>query len=292
MIGKKRKLKNLWTKKSNAVKIFKRFFEWITDDSFKPPNILKMKVLIIEDEKPAARRLNRMLANLGLKVQQMLHSVEESLNWLQNNEHPDLIFLDIQLSDGLSFEIFEEIEVKSAIIFTTAYDEYALKAFKLNSIDYLLKPLDEDELKVAVDKFNENRPKQTDVQVNLDDIRKLLVNPVDRKFKKRLTIKVGQHIKIIPIDEVECFYSENKSTYIYTRENRNHLLDHSLEYWQEQLNPEHFFRVNRTFIVYINGIKDIIAHSNSRLKLILHSFSETEIIVSRERVKEFKNWID
>ena len=145
---------------------------------------------------------------------------------------------------------------------------------------------------MAVDKFNENRPKQTDVQVNLDDIRKLLVNPVDRKFKKRLTIKVGQHIKIIPIDEVECFYSENKSTYIYTRENRNHLLDHSLEYWQEQLNPEHFFRVNRTFIVYINGIEDIIAHSNSRLKLTLHSFSETEIIVSRERVKEFKNWID
>ena len=131
-----------------------------------------MNVLIIEDEKPAARRLNRMLATLGLEVQQMLHSVEESLNWLQNNEHPDLIFLDIQLSDGLSFEIFEEIEVKSAIIFTTAYDEYALKAFKLNSIDYLLKPLDEDELKVAVDKFKENRPKQSDVQVNLDDIRK------------------------------------------------------------------------------------------------------------------------
>ena len=251
-----------------------------------------MNVLIIEDEKPAARRLNRMLAILDLEVQQMLHSVEESLNWLQNNEHPDLIFLDIQLSDGLSFEIFEEIEVKSAIIFTTAYDEYALKAFKLNSIDYLLKPLDEDELKVAVDKFKEHQPKQSDVQVNLDDIRKLLVNPVDRKFKKRLTIKVGQHIKMIPIDEVECFYSENKSTYIHTKENRNHLLDHSLEHWQEQLNPEHFFRVNRTFIVHINAIKDIIAYSNSRLKLVLHSYNETEIIVSRERVKDFKNWID
>ncbi|MBT4413260.1 MAG: response regulator, partial [Polaribacter sp.] len=118
-----------------------------------------MNVLIIEDEKPAARRLNRMLTALDLEVQQMLHSVEESLNWLQNNEHPELIFLDIQLSDGLSFEIFEEIEVKSAIIFTTAYDEYALKAFKLNSIYYLLKPLDEDELKVAVDKYKENQPK-------------------------------------------------------------------------------------------------------------------------------------
>jgi two-component system response regulator LytT len=251
-----------------------------------------MTVIIIEDEKPAARRLNRMLLALGIETKTMLHSVEESLNWLENNEHPNLIFLDIQLSDGLSFEIFEEIEVKSAIIFTTAYDEYALKAFKLNSIDYLLKPLDEDELKVAVDKFKKNQPKQSDIQVNIDDIRKLLINPVDRKFKKRLTIKVGQHIKIIHIDEVECFYSEHKSTYIHTKENRNYLLDNSLEHWQEQLDPENFFRVNRTFIAHINAIKDIVAYSNSRLKLVLHSYNETEIIVSRERVKDFKNWID
>jgi DNA-binding LytR/AlgR family response regulator len=251
-----------------------------------------MNVLIIEDEKPAARRLSRMLAELDIEVQQMLHSVEESLNWLQNNTHPDLIFLDIQLSDGLSFEIFEEIDVKSAIIFTTAYDEYALKAFKLNSIDYLLKPIDDDELTAAVQQFKKQQPKETDVQVNLDDIRKLLVNPVDRKFKKRLSIKVGQHIKIIHIDEIECFYSENKSTYIHTTENRNYLLDHSLENWQEQLDPEQFFRVNRTYIVHINAIKDIIAYSNSRLKLMLHSYNEQEIIVSRERVKDFKNWID
>ena len=251
-----------------------------------------MNVLIIEDEKPAARRLNRMLAALDIQAQQMLHSVEESLNWLQNNTHPDLIFLDIQLSDGLSFEIFEEIDVKSAIIFTTAYDEYALKAFKLNSIDYLLKPIDDDELATAVAQFKKQQPKETDVQVNLDDIRKLLINPVDRKFKKRLSIKVGQHIKIIHINEIECFYSENKSTYIHTTENRNYLLDHSLENWQEQLDPEHFFRVNRTYIVHINAIKDIIAYSNSRLKLMLHSYNEQEIIVSRERVKDFKNWID
>ncbi|WP_272148982.1 LytR/AlgR family response regulator transcription factor [Tenacibaculum aiptasiae] len=251
-----------------------------------------MKVLIIEDEKPAARRLNRMLAELGIEIETMLHSVEESINWFQKNEHPDLIFLDIQLSDGLSFEIFEEVEVKSAIIFTTAYDEYALKAFKLNSIDYLLKPIDEDELKIAVDKFKENQPKQSDVQVNIDDIRKLLINPVDRKFKKRFTIKVGQHIKIIHVDEIECFYSENKSTYIHTNSNRNYLIDHSLEHWQEQLDPEQFFRVNRTYIIHINAIKDIISYTNSRLKLVLHSFNEAEIIVSRERVKDFKNWID
>ncbi len=252
-----------------------------------------MNVLIIEDEKPAARRLQRMLALLNMEVQQMLHSVEESIEWFQNNTHPDLIFLDIQLSDGLSFEIFEEIPVKSAIIFTTAYDEYALKAFKLNSIDYLLKPIDEDELKIAVDKFKANNNKQqTDLQVNIDDIRKLLINPVDRKFKKRFSIKIGQHIKIINTDEIECFFSENKATYIHTKEQRNYLIDHSLEHWQEQLNPEEFFRVNRTFIVHINAIKDIVSYSNSRLKLMLHSYKETEIIVSRERVKQFKNWIN
>ncbi|WP_271406144.1 LytR/AlgR family response regulator transcription factor [Tenacibaculum soleae] len=251
-----------------------------------------MKVIIIEDEKPAARRLNRMLSALNIEVKTMLHSVEESINWFQNNKHPDLIFLDIQLSDGLSFEIFEEIEVKSAIIFTTAYDEYALKAFKLNSIDYLLKPLDEDELKYAVDKFKDNQTKQSDVKVNIDDIRKLLINPVDRKFKKRFTIKVGQHIKIIHVDEIECFYSENKATYIHTNSNRNYLIDDSLEHWQEQLNPEYFFRVNRTFIVHINAIKDIVSYTNSRLQLILQSYAEAEIIVSRERVKDFKNWID
>tara|TARA_R110000787_G_scaffold286199_1_gene403688 strand:+ start:2990 stop:3748 length:759 start_codon:yes stop_codon:yes gene_type:complete len=251
-----------------------------------------MNVIIIEDEKPAARRLNRMLNVLGIDAQVMLHSVEESLNWFQNNKHPDLIFLDIQLSDGLSFEIFEEVSVDSAIIFTTAYDEYALKAFKLNSVDYLLKPIDEDELKTAIDKYKNQQPKESNLQVNIDDIRKLLINPIDRKYKKRFTIKIGQHIKIIHVDEIECFYSENKATYIHTTGNRNYLIDGSLEHWQDQLDPESFYRVNRTFMVHINVIKDIISYTNSRLKLILQTFSEAEIIVSRERVKDFKDWID
>jgi DNA-binding LytR/AlgR family response regulator len=250
-----------------------------------------MNVLIIEDEKPAARRLNRMLNELGVQVNEMLHSVEESIAWFQENKHPDLIFLDIQLSDGLSFEIFEHVQISSAIIFTTAYDEYALKAFKLNSIDYLLKPIDEDELKSAVDKYKSQHAKQTDVQLNFDDIRKFLGNPIDRKYKKRYTIKVGQHLKIISSDDIECFYSENKATYLHVNTNRNYLIDGALEQVQTELDPENFFRVNRTFIVQINAIKDIVAYSNSRLKIILNSYSETEIIVSRERVKEFKNWI-
>ncbi len=250
-----------------------------------------MNVLIIEDEKPAARRLSRMLDALGVQVNEMLHSVEESIAWFQENEHPDLIFLDIQLSDGLSFEIFEHVQISSAIIFTTAYDEYALKAFKLNSIDYLLKPIDEDELEAAVNKYKNQYTKQPDVQLNFDDIKKLLVNPIDRKFKKRYTIKVGQHLKIISSDDIECFYSENKATYLHTNSNRNYLLDGALEQVLTELDPENFFRVNRTFIVQINAIKDIIAYTNSRLKIILNTYNEAEIIVSRERVKDFKNWI-
>ncbi|GGH02798.1 DNA-binding response regulator [Polaribacter pacificus] len=250
-----------------------------------------MKVLIIEDEKPAARRLSRMLEELELKANTMLHSVEESINWFQNNEHPDLIFLDIQLSDGLSFEIFEHVTISSAIIFTTAYDEYALKAFKLNSIDYLLKPIDEDELKIAVEKFHQQQAKQNEVQLNFNDIKKLLVHPLDRKYKKRFSIKVGQHLKIVATDEIECFYSENKATYVHTKSNRKYLLDIPLEQVQNELDPESFFRVNRTFIVQLNAIKDIISYTNSRLQLHLLSFQDSEIIVSRERVKDFKEWI-
>ena len=250
-----------------------------------------MKVLIIEDEKPAARRLNRMLNDLGVEVNQMLHSVEESIAWFQENKHPDLIFLDIQLSDGLSFEIFEHIDIQSAIIFTTAYDEYALKAFKLNSIDYLLKPIDEDELATAVKKYKGQISQQTDVQLNFEDIRKLLVNPIDRKYKKRFSIKVGQHIKIIPTNNIECFYSENKATYLHTTSNRNYLLDGALEQVHTELDPEQFFRVNRTYIIQINAIKDIVAYTNSRLKVVLYSYNESEIIVSRERVKQFKEFI-
>jgi len=250
-----------------------------------------MNVIIIEDEKPSARRLQRMLKRLDIEAEIMLHSIEESLEWFQNNEHPDLIFLDIQLSDGLSFEIFETLEINSAVIFTTAYDEYALQAFKLNSIDYLLKPIDEDDLAVAVSKFKKRTPEQKSVKLDFDDIKKLLVNPIEREYKKRFSVKVGQHIKLINIDDIECFYSENKGTYAATNEGRNYLLDTTLEQLEEELEPEKFFRVSRKFIVNINMIDDIISYTNSRLKIKLQRFKESEIIVARERVKEFKDWL-
>jgi len=250
-----------------------------------------MKVVIIEDEKPAARRLSRMLNELHIEPIAMLHSVEEAVNWFHTNEHPDLLFLDIQLSDGLSFEIFEEVEVKSAIIFTTAYDEYALKAFKLNSVDYLLKPIDTDELENAVNQFKNSHVLTPKIGLNIEQI-KDLISPYQKNYKKRFTVKIGQHLKMISVDAIECFYSENKGTNIHTIENRSYLIDETLEQLEEKLQPETFFRVNRKFFINMNAIKDIISYSNSRLKLILKTYNESEIIVSRERVKDFKNWIE
>lgn len=251
-----------------------------------------MNVIIIEDEKPSARRLQRMLESLEMKTQVMLHSVEESIQWFQNNEHPDLIFLDIQLSDGLSFEIFEAIEIKSAVIFTTAYDEYALQAFKLNSIDYLLKPIDKEELNVAVKKYKERLPKNHAVTLDFNEIKKLLVNPIDREYKKRFSVKVGQHLKLINIDDIECFYSENKGTYLHTNEGRNYLLDTTLELLEDELEPQNFFRINRKFFVNINAIKDMVSYTNSRLQIKLNSYNDQDVIVARERVKDFKNWLE
>tara|TARA_R110002096_G_scaffold101579_3_gene224717 strand:- start:2095 stop:2850 length:756 start_codon:yes stop_codon:yes gene_type:complete len=251
-----------------------------------------MKVIIIEDEKPSARRLQRMLNNLDINAETMLHSVEESIAWFQNNAHPDLIFLDIQLSDGLSFEIFEALEIKSAVIFTTAYDEYALQAFKLNSIDYLLKPIDDDDLAIAVKKYQARAPQKQAVTLDFNDIKKLLVNPIDREYKKRFSVKVGQHLKLINIDEIECFYSENKGTYLYTNEGRNYLLDTTLEHLENELEPQTFFRINRKFFVNINAIKDMVSYTNSRLQIKLNSYNQNEVIVARERVKDFKGWLD
>lgn len=251
-----------------------------------------MTTIIIEDEKPAARLLQRKLEKLNIQVGVMLHSVEESIAWFSKNEHPDLIFLDIQLSDGLSFEIFEKVAIKSAIIFTTAYDEYALRAFKLNSIDYLLKPIDEDDLEAAVSKFKMRLPKQEILQLDFEQIKKMLANPFEKNYKKRFTVKIGQHLKVISIDEVECFYSENKGTYIHTFDNRNYLIENTLEVLEQELDPKDFFRVSRKFIISLKAIKEIVLYSNSRLKVILPSYAADEVIVSREKVSDFKLWID
>lgn len=250
-----------------------------------------MTTIIIEDEKPAARLLQRKLQKINISADVMLHSVEEAIAWFSTNKHPDLIFLDIQLSDGLSFEIFEKVTIKSAVIFTTAFDEYALRAFKLNAIDYLLKPIDEDDLEAAVSKFQSNQSKSNPVQLDFESIKKMLQNPFEKSYKTRFTVKIGQHLKIITADEIECYFSENKGTYIHTIDNRNYLIDSTLEVLENELDPKNNFRVSRKFLVPLRFIKEIVLYSNSRLKVILPSYKEDEVIVSREKVQEFKLWL-
>lgn len=235
-----------------------------------------------------------MLEKLGVHVVQMLHSVQEAVAWFKNNEHPKLLFLDIQLSDGLCFEIFDQVEVVSSIIFTTAYDEYALRAFKLNSIDYLLKPIDGDELKAAVNKFEQMNRAPNHVHMSFEEVRKLLAAPpAEREYKKRFTTRIGQHIKMINVDEVTCFFSQDKGTYAHTMDNRDYLLETTLELLENELEPEVFFRVSRKYFVNINAIRDIVSYTNSRLQIKLTvPLKDHEIIVSRERVKDFKLWLE
>ncbi|RRA93987.1 LytR/AlgR family response regulator transcription factor [Paenimyroides viscosum] len=243
-----------------------------------------MKIVIIEDEKPAARLLKRKVENLNCEVVMILESVTESIEWFLSNEHPDLVLVDIQLSDGLSFEIFEQVAIKSAVIFTTAYDEYALKAFKLNSIDYLLKPIDENELKAAIKKFLALQNKTVFNQQSLNNV-------YSSNFKKRFVIKTGNIIKIIDVNDIECFYSAFKSSFLTTIENRTFSLDDSLETIENEVNSKDFFRVNRQFLINLKAIKEISIYSNSRLKISLNNYKEEEIIVSREKVQAFKEWI-
>ena len=248
-----------------------------------------MKIILIEDEKPAARLLKRRVEKLGYEITEMLHSVEESVAWLKTNSQPDLIFLDIQLSDGLSFEIFNQVDVSSAIIFTTAYDEYVLKAFKLNSVDYLLKPVDEEELKFALEKFEkQHQPKSS---FDLSEIKKLFTNQSE-SYKERFSVKIGTSIKIIESDNIECFFFFYKASYIHTKENKNYLIDFSLDKVEEQMNPKKFFRINRSQIIQIDSIKEITIYSNSRLKIVLNTYNEQDMIVSREKVTDFKNWLE
>ncbi|WP_293899636.1 LytR/AlgR family response regulator transcription factor [Sphingobacterium sp. UBA5670] len=248
-----------------------------------------MKILIIEDELPSARFLQRKLEALGYNVSAVLQTVEESIEWFLSNTEPDLLFMDIQLADGISFDILEQVKPNSAIIFTTAFDEYLLRAFKQNSIDYLLKPIEDEELENAIEKFIQYR--RPSPQFDLTSLETLFKNTA-QSYKERFTIKIGQSLKVITTQQIECIYSENKGTYLYSNENGNYLLDQTLDALTPQLSPKDFFRINRSTIVQFDAIKNIAIHSNARLKIYLKHYESDELIVSREKVAAFKNWLD
>lgn len=248
-----------------------------------------MNIIIIEDELPSARLLKRKIEKMGYTVQTMLHTVKEAKEWFATHIHPDLILMDIQLSDGLSFEIFEDQTVESSLIFTTAYDEFVLKAFKLNSIDYLLKPIIDEELVFAFNKFLQQF--QSRSVLDLSKIKSLLT-PHNHNYKERFSIRIGQSIKIVETSTISCFYSENKGTYCLCADQHNYLVDLSLDQIEQHLDPNLFFRINRSQLINIKQIKEIAIHSNSRLRIYLYHGQITEMIVSREKVNDFKKWLD
>ncbi|HZK07117.1 MAG TPA: LytTR family DNA-binding domain-containing protein [Bacteroidales bacterium] len=249
-----------------------------------------MKVLIIEDETRAANRLIKLLEKLAPEAELIntLESVRDSVKFLKSNTTPDLIFSDIQLADGLSFEIFKQVEVQCPIIFTTAYDQYAIEAFNTNGIDYLLKPIEEERLEQALKKLESLSAKPDMQQI----IRMMAGNyPLAKKYKSRFMVKVGEQIKTISTSEIVAFYSFDTASFIHTQNKRNYIVDFSLDQLEELLDPGKFYRVNRKFIVSLQACGQIYAWSNSRLKIEVEGLDE-EIVVARERVLKFKEWLD
>jgi DNA-binding LytR/AlgR family response regulator len=248
-----------------------------------------MKALIIEDEQLAAKKLVRLLKEIdnNIEILDTIGSVESAINWLRSHSNPELIFMDIQLEDGLCFEIFEKIEFKTPVIFTTAYDAYTLKAFKVNSVDYLLKPIKSIELKKALEKFN-----QLHHQLDFTSIEKVL-KQLQPKQKERFLIKVGEHFKSIEISTIDCFYIKERCNFIHINDGRNYAIDYSLDKIEEMVDLKMFFRINRNMIVNFSSIRDMLSYSSSRIKISLRNWNETEeLLVSRERVADFKLWMD
>lgn len=244
-----------------------------------------IKTVIIEDEKPASRKLERMLNEFPeIEIVAEMESVEEGVQWFSENEHPQLIFSDIVLGDGLSFDIFEKVPTKGFIIYTTAFDQYTLKAFKLNSIDYLLKPILDEDLAGAIEKFKSFIP--SDNSVNSHEIKQLIKK--EKSTLSRILVKIGYNLKIVQTHEVSCFFSENKIVYLQTQE-RTYPSDFTLDELEEVLDEKKFFRVNRQFIINSDYIKNI--HTSPNYKVELEFQPQEEITVSRDRVKDFKDWL-
>lgn len=251
-----------------------------------------MRVLIIEDEIPAANKLQRMLkvAIPEVEILARLESVEASVNFLKNIDYVDLIFMDIQLADGLCFNIFEQVDVPQPIIFTTAFNEYAMKAFKVNSIDYLLKPIEPEELAYALDKFRRLHFKQ---EASFPEkIRNVLQNFTELKYKERLLIKRGQQLNYLKIEDVAYFYADGKLCFAVDRLWKKYILDENLSTLEPELNPLHFFRINRSVIVRLESITCVHKWLGERLKVdFTPPNTEIDSLVSRERVQNFKHWL-
>jgi DNA-binding LytR/AlgR family response regulator len=250
-----------------------------------------MKILIVENETPAADKIIRLLKQIdkSVTILDVIETVEGAVNRLQKKPEPDLILMDIQLDDGLCFEIFEIIEVEIPVIFTTAYDEYTLKAFKVNSIDYLLKPINDESLRAALEKFKK-------LYVDRDPLKrdfKQLINEFRNQYKSRFLIKIGEKFKSLTTTEISHFHISERSVFLHDNQNKDYGVDYSLDQLQNILDPRKFFRINRECIISINAISLIYGYSSSRLQVTLKNMEKSDLfIVSRDKVAQFKKWVD
>lgn len=255
-----------------------------------------MKVLIIEDEKPAAEKLERHLKKYdpSIQVADKLPSVEKAVAWLsESHNYVDLIFMDVQLTDGLSFDIFKKTLVQKPVIFTTAFNEYAIEAFKGNGIDYLLKPISYEALAGSLQKLDTlRRSLNASAPAPLGNLEQALQLLQKKNYKNRFMVRTGEHIHSILAADITLFYAEDRNVFLLADNRKKYIIDYKMEELEDILDPALFFRVNRTFIVNINSILDVIVYSNSRLLIRLRAAFDKEIVVSRERVQEFKDWFN
>lgn len=250
-----------------------------------------IKILMLEDEEPAAKRLQKLMRETEpeAEIVAVLDSIKKAKDWLQQNPSPDLMLVDIHLADGISLELFRQIDVLCPLIFTTAYDAYALQAFKLNSIDYLLKPVKKEELHNAVEKFK----RQKAMEYPPVDVNRLLetMQPPVQQFRDRFVIRYGEHIKTIETKDVSYFYTESRANFLVTAEGKRFVIDFNLDQLERMLNPKHFFRINRQFIVSLQAIDEMTAWTKARVLIKLKPANKQETIVSTERSPEFKKWL-
>lgn len=249
-----------------------------------------MNIVIIEDEQLSANHLERMISKYDptIRVVAKLESVEQATRYFIENPAPDLIFLDIHLEDNLSFVIFEKVKVNTPIIFTTAFDEYAIQAFKLRSIDYLLKPIIQQELNAALEKYKEwNKPASIDITDIYQSLQKEKI-----RFKERFSIQVGNKIRTIQVNEIAYFYSNDNINFMMLPDKTSYPIDQSLDQLMVQLNPHDFFRISRQYIISLNSIRNVTVYPKRRLRVDLHPATDKEIYVSVDRVTSFKEWLD
>lgn len=253
-----------------------------------------MKVLIIEDEAAAAQNLQAILQELAIKAELLavLESVDEAVDWLRTHPNPDLAFVDVQLADGLSFEIFEQVEADFPIIFATAYDEYAIRAFAVNSVDYLLKPLDRDAVQASLQKYQQRYASATpwDAQA-IRQLLQTMQQSSPASYKSSFLVHYRDRLIPVETDSFAYFHSQNKVVHGVTHDRKNHVLDYTLEELEQQLDPTHCYRANRQYIVARRAIVDITFYFNGRLLLNLSPASSEQVLVSKARAPEFKAWM-